>query len=263
MFWDKSSRAEKAVVIWALVLVTAALLVVLVALGSVVSDNSSNVASWVQAVGSIAAIRMGVWGVQHQLEEQRRERSKELAEAARTEKVGQYEVLRARLLEARAVIVATSSIFGDGEQAPHPNKISAHARKMQWLAAVFKNIEPKELPHPAAVFLRQSLVAMLEDTERNLDLFAEESASGAIRKAGLTSIGDTAFLAKEVANAGVGWCNDQLNLISNSAEQGRIEETFEDLRQRLIKVTEHFSPSDSDPSQSQQPPAASLQPKAG
>ncbi|HTH11943.1 MAG TPA: hypothetical protein VMA55_20420 [Acidovorax sp.] len=97
MVWDKSSRAEKAVVIWALALVTVALLVVLVALGNAVSDNSSNVASWVQAVGSIAAIAAGFGVAEKTLKAQHEQQLARDTEARRQSERMQYSVIADRL----------------------------------------------------------------------------------------------------------------------------------------------------------------------
>lgn len=60
MGFDSWSLRDKVVMIWGLVLASATLLFVGVSLGNLISENSSNIASWVQAIGSIAAI-IGVW----------------------------------------------------------------------------------------------------------------------------------------------------------------------------------------------------------
>lgn len=46
-------------------------------------DQSSNIASWVQAVGSIAAIALGVWAVQFQVKKQRLEADRRETESDR------------------------------------------------------------------------------------------------------------------------------------------------------------------------------------
>lgn len=97
MLWGKSSRAEKAVVIWALALATVALLFVLVALGSAVSDNSSNVASWVQAVGSIAAIAAGFGVAERTLKVQQEQQRTRDAESKRVTERMQFLVIADRL----------------------------------------------------------------------------------------------------------------------------------------------------------------------
>ena len=60
MGFDSWSLRDKVVMIWGLIIASVALLFVGVSLGNLISENSSNIASWVQAIGSIAAI-LGVW----------------------------------------------------------------------------------------------------------------------------------------------------------------------------------------------------------
>lgn len=119
MFWDKSSRAEKAVVIWALTLVSVALLVVLVALGSAVSDNSGNVASWVQAVGSIAAIVAGFGVAERTLKAQHEQQLARDSEAKRVKDRMQYFVIADRLTAtdawAKTVVEQLDVKNDDGE----------------------------------------------------------------------------------------------------------------------------------------------------
>lgn len=60
MGFDSWSLRDKVVMIWGLIIASVALVFVGVSLGNLISENSSNIASWVQAIGSIAAI-LGVW----------------------------------------------------------------------------------------------------------------------------------------------------------------------------------------------------------
>lgn len=129
MLWEKSSRAEKAVVIWALALASVALLVVLVAFGSAVSDNSSNVASWVQAVGSIAAIAAGFRVARFQVEEQRREQRARDAEIERQTKRKQCALLFERY--ASLVALAETSIELNEKGFPHWAKTRKELRRIQ------------------------------------------------------------------------------------------------------------------------------------
>lgn len=56
MLWDKSSWPERIVVIWGLLIASVAVLFVAVSVSNLISENSSNIANWVQALGSIVAI---------------------------------------------------------------------------------------------------------------------------------------------------------------------------------------------------------------
>lgn len=60
MLWDKSSWPERVIVIWGLLIASSAVIYVAVSLSNLIFENSSNIADWVQALGSIGAI-LGVW----------------------------------------------------------------------------------------------------------------------------------------------------------------------------------------------------------
>lgn len=85
---SKWTLFEKVVAVWVLSLFSIVVLAVFVALGLWISENSANVASWVQAVGAIVAIAAGAaavnWQVRtqaHHAEEARLERVKAVANA--------------------------------------------------------------------------------------------------------------------------------------------------------------------------------------
>lgn len=79
----KGFSFDRVTTVWALLLGTIALLSVLVGLGIWISDNSANVASWVQAVGSIAAILAGFGIAQYQFVEAARREHEKNVEAER------------------------------------------------------------------------------------------------------------------------------------------------------------------------------------
>lgn len=56
MGFDSWSLRDKIVMSWGLIIASIALIFICVSLGNLISDNSANIASWVQAIGSIAAI---------------------------------------------------------------------------------------------------------------------------------------------------------------------------------------------------------------
>jgi hypothetical protein len=79
---SKWSLFEKVVAVWVLSLFSVVVVSVFVALGLWISDNSNNVASWVQAVGAIVAIAAGAAAVNWQVRTQARH-----AEELRLERV--------------------------------------------------------------------------------------------------------------------------------------------------------------------------------
>lgn len=60
MGFDKWSLRDKAIMVWGLVIATVALVFVGVSLGNVISDNSANIASWVQAIGALIMVGISV-----------------------------------------------------------------------------------------------------------------------------------------------------------------------------------------------------------
>lgn len=60
MGFDSWSLRDKVVMVWGLVIATVALVFVGVSLGNVLSDNSANIASWVQAIGALIMVGISV-----------------------------------------------------------------------------------------------------------------------------------------------------------------------------------------------------------
>jgi len=160
MFWDNSSRVEKAIVIWALTLVSVALLVVLVALGSAVSDNSSNVASWVQAVGSIAAIAAGFRVARFQLDEQRREQRARDAETERQIKRKQCALLFDRYTALFAFVDTTIEMHETGMYR-WPDVVAEMKVQLQ----AFETLTVRDIPESEdlwnVAFIRTQIVLLL------------------------------------------------------------------------------------------------------
>lgn len=71
--WDKSSWPERALAIWALTIASVGMLFVAVSISGLISENSANVASWVQAIGSIVAIASGAGCVYWQMRRQQKD----------------------------------------------------------------------------------------------------------------------------------------------------------------------------------------------
>lgn len=60
MGFENWSLRDKAIMVWGLAIATVALVFVGVSLGNVISDNSANIASWVQAIGALIMVGISV-----------------------------------------------------------------------------------------------------------------------------------------------------------------------------------------------------------
>ncbi|RYF54993.1 MAG: hypothetical protein EOO27_22265 [Comamonadaceae bacterium] len=113
MFWDKSSRIERVIIVWVLFLGSAALLFVLVSLSALFTENSSTVASWVQAIGSMAAIWLGfkLAAISHlnqkQLNDEHARRQKAIAEAEGLESLRLAKLNDYRIISRRTYVCET------------------------------------------------------------------------------------------------------------------------------------------------------------
>lgn len=72
MGFDSWSFRDKIIMTWSLIIASVAVIFVCVSLGNLISDNSSNIAAWVQAVGSIAAIVFTALGTRWQIGKSRK-----------------------------------------------------------------------------------------------------------------------------------------------------------------------------------------------
>lgn len=99
--WDSSSWPERVVVIWGLLIASSAVLYVAVSLSNLIFENSSNIASWVQALGSVVAIFATGYGVWWQMnkqlsvaEESRKNEDKKKSDSTRRKSLFLLERLR-------------------------------------------------------------------------------------------------------------------------------------------------------------------------
>jgi len=217
---------ERVTTVWALALGTTALLTIFVGLGVWISDNSANVASWVQAVGSIAAIAAGFGVAWYQVA------SAQESDALKTRRAENARCFTSAvtLIDAyeNAALWASNTVGSIRDRKPY---WKAYTITSQSVVEQFQRFDPFDLSDPVDV----ALVAALRRQIQNLNgtfILASEKGMGDVAFQSLESniheLGATALENKQRSI-------DAARRVGNDEQLQSLEKLLELYEQRSVR----------------------------
>jgi len=181
----KWTALDRAIALWVCLIGTCAVIFVCAGLAGLIAENSANLASWVQAIGSIVTIASGVWGVRYQLAAQRKEaRQRELA-VERNRISSALQSLLGRTAQIALVLKKADERIN--KDAPNWSSL---AKTTRHLSSMVDAIHPAELPTPSTSAMLSCLRAPISSLAQALDeaASATEVPDGQISSASITML---------------------------------------------------------------------------
>ncbi|WP_157836612.1 hypothetical protein [Paracidovorax oryzae] len=148
---------QKAIIIWALAIASVAILLVITSLSGLITENSSLIASWVQAIGSIIAIVVGAKAIQWQV--------KEGVRRAEHESLVRVDMIIGALFNCRRSVTCFVKWAGDFQDA------SRNAREAIWWMNLLCSMPLSELPCLGVLHSLGFISAELDDFKSEVTSF--------------------------------------------------------------------------------------------
>ncbi|WP_312593938.1 hypothetical protein [Comamonas terrigena] len=165
MNFDSWSLRDKIIIIWALSIATTAILFVCVSLGNLLSDNSSTIASWAQAIVSAGAIIAGALGLNWQMREAHRLQLKKEEESDRRGLRRGYLIVAYRFAELKSFSDTTIKRYNLWED-------DWNNMKMRFLQVKdeIQKINLSDLPNPDWITQLITVNFYFNDIQNSLDI---------------------------------------------------------------------------------------------
>lgn len=193
---------DRFIAVWACFLVTCAIVFVCAGLSGVIFENSSNIASWVQAVGSVGAICGGVWAVQHQIKEQRMDAKKISQEFERSRMTRSAQLLLGTTVNAFAMFGYVVK-FSNIDMTPW-GRIADH---LDALVKLFDKFSGDDLPSPAEGMYIVGLTAPITALSIQCRWNEKNNINAPQEKAELKKV--VAAISRTLSD-GIVWLNNEL-----------------------------------------------------